>query len=563
MRSRVELFESIRRDGRLEGMSIRALAKKHHVHRRTVRQALMSAVPPQRKPVERPSPALAAWKPLIQAWVTADEAMPKKQRHTAHRIWERLVAEHGAKVGESTVRKYVARLRRELGGGVGQVMVPQVHHPGEEAEVDFAELWVWLEGTLTKLWLFTMRLSASGRAFHRAFASQAQEAFFEGHVLGFQHLDGMPRRIRYDNLKPAVARILQGRNRIENERFVTLRSHYGFDSFFCLPGKQGAHEKGGVEGEGGRFRRHHLVPIPVVATIGELNEHLAGADAADDARRIGHRTQTVGEDFAVEQAHLLPLPAEPFDAARMLPGHRVDHKARICVRQHHYSVPARFAGRRVNVRLGATFVEVRSAGQVVARHERAVTKGGETLVLDHYLEVLVRKPGALPGATALAQARQAGAFTPTHDAFWTACRRKHGDAKGTRALVEVLLAHRHLPAATLIQAMRQAVDAGVTDPAVVVVEARRIADRLSPAEVTPIGALARFDRPKPALASYDTLLDEQAGGHLDHLDGRDQLGERDPDLAERAHRRPHLEVGAQAGVEQGAGTQAEAQGVGA
>jgi hypothetical protein len=111
--------------------------------------------------------------------------------------------------------------------------------------------------------------------------------------------------------------------------------------------------------------------------------------------------------------------------------------------------------------------------------------------------------------------------------------------------------------------MRQAVDAGVTDPAVVVVEARRIADRLSPAEVTPTGALARFDRPKPALASYDTLLDEQAGGHLDHLDGRDQLGERDPDLAERAHRRGHLEVGAQAGVEQGAGTQAEAQGVGA
>jgi hypothetical protein len=98
MRSRVELFESIRRDGRLEGMGIRALAKKHHVHRRTVRQALMSAVPPQRKPVGRPSPALAAWKPLIQAWVTADEAMPKKQRHTAHRTWERLVAEHGAKV---------------------------------------------------------------------------------------------------------------------------------------------------------------------------------------------------------------------------------------------------------------------------------------------------------------------------------------------------------------------------------------------------------------------------------------------------------------------------------
>jgi transposase len=534
MRSRVELFESIRRDARLEGMGIRALAKKHRVHRRTVRQALASAVPPERKVAERRCPVLGAWKPLIQAWVATDERLPKKQRHTAHRIWQRLVAEYGAELGESTVRKYVARLRRELGGGVGQVSVPQVHRPGEEAEVDFAELWVWLEGALSKLWLFTMRLSCSGRAFHRAFVTQAQEAFFEGHVQGFAHLGGVPHRIRYDNLKPAVARILKGRNRIENERFITLRGHYGFDSFFCLPGKQGAHEKGGVEGEGGRFRRTHLVPIPVVATVAELNQHLAAADQADDDRRIGHRTHTVGEDFAAEQPHLGPLPAEPFDAARLLPSHRVDHKARVCVRQHHYSVPARFVSRRVNVRLGASVVEVRSGGQVIARHERAVTKGGETLVLDHYLEVLVRKPGALPNATALVQARACGAFTPTHEAFWTACRRTHGDTAGTRALIEVLLAHRHLPAQALIQAMRQAVDAGVTDPAVVVVEACRIADRQPPAKVIPIGALTRFDRPKPVLAGYDSLLDAQAACQPGHLEGRGQPGEEDHDLAERA-----------------------------
>lgn len=522
MRSRVELFESIRREARLEGMGVRALAKKHHVHRRTVRQALASAVPPERKTPKRASPVLDAWKPLIQAWVTTDERLPTKQRHTAHRVWQRLVVEHGAELGESTVRKYVARLRRELGGGVGQVTVPQVHQPGAEAEVDFAELWVWLEGTLTKLWLFTMRLSCSGRAFHRAFVTQAQEAFFEGHVEGFAYLGGVPHRIRYDNLSAAVARILKGRNRIENERFIVLRSHYGFDSFFCQPGIKGAHEKGGVEGEGGRFRRQHLVPIPVVATLAELNEHLAAADDADDARRIGHRTRTVGEDFAVEQAHLLPLPAEPFDAARMLPSHRVDYKARVCVRQHHYSVPARFAGRRVNVRLGASAVEVRAGGAVIAQHERAVTKGGETLVLDHYLEVLVRKPGALPGATALAQAREQGAFTPTHDAFWIACRRRHGDAGGTRALIEVLLAHRHLPAHALIQAMRQAVDASVTEAAVVVVEARRIADQQPAAQVIPIGALTRFDRPRPVLAGYDTLLNDQAGGQPDQAGGRGQ-----------------------------------------
>jgi hypothetical protein len=145
-------------------------------------------------------------------------------------------------------------------------------------------------------------------------------------------------------------------------------------------------------------------------------------------------------------------------------------------------------------------------------------------VLDHYLEVLVRKPGAMPGATALAQAREQGAFTPTHQAFWTAARRKHGDTAGTRVLIEVLLAHRHLPAEALMQAMRQAVDAGVTEAAVVLVEARRIADRQPAAQVLPIGALHRFDRPTPILAGYDSLLDQQAAQQVDG-DGPDQ-----PDL---------------------------------
>jgi transposase len=199
MRSRVELFESIRRDSRLAGMGIRALARKHHVHRRTVRQALLSAVPLQRKQAERPSPVLDAWKPLIRGWVTAGVALPKQaapHRPPGLGAAGGRVRRRAGRVDGAQVRRPVApRAWRRRGVGDRSPGPPS----GQEAEVDFAELWVWLEGTLTKLWLFTMRLSASGRAFHQVFATQAQEAFFEGHVLGFAHFGGVPCRVRYDN----------------------------------------------------------------------------------------------------------------------------------------------------------------------------------------------------------------------------------------------------------------------------------------------------------------------------------------------------------------------------
>jgi len=504
-RSRVELSGQIRRDWRAGGASIRELADRHHVHRRTVRQALASAVPPPRKAyAERSRPAIGAYTAVTGQWLVADKDVPRKQRHTARRVWQRLVAEQGAELAEVTVSRYVARRRTELGLAGVLVSVPQAHAPGAEAEVDFGEFHAHIAGMLVKVWMFVMRLSSSGRAFHVAFATQAQEAFLEGHVLAFGYFGAVPGRVRYDNLKPAVVRVLRGRDRAESERFIALRSHYGFDSFFCIPGKDGAHEKGGVEGEIGRFRRRHLVPVPAAGSLGELNQLMAAGDLADDGRVITGRPVTIAAAFAAELPDLMPLPGEPFDAARLLAA-RVDNRARVCVRQNYYSVPARYAGRRLPVRLSATAVEVLDGPQVIARHERVAGRYGEILVLDHYLEVLRRKPGALPGATALAQARAAGAFTPAHQQYWDAARRKHGDAAGTRALIEILLAHRTLPAPALTAAMTTGVSAGVLDPQVVVIEARRHASGHA-APAVPMGPLARYDRPAPTLDAYDQLL---------------------------------------------------------
>ena len=505
-RSKVELFEQIRRARRLESaVSIRELARRFGTHRRVVREALMSAVPPARKPVVRSSPVLDRWKPTIDEWLETDREAPRKQRHTARRVWQRLVAEHGAAVGESTVRRYVAEVRRRQPALLVEVKVPQTHPPGAEAEVDFGKVGFWLDGVLTDGWMFVFRLSASGRGFHRIYLNQAQQAFLDGHVRALEHVGGVPGRIRYDNLKPAVQRVLRGRDRAEAERFVALRSHYGFDSFFCQPGPEGAHEKGGVEGEVGRFRRRHLVPVPRVASMVELNELVAAGDFADDGRRIDGRAITVGEHFAAEALTLAPLPVERFDTTLWLTP-RVDAKSRVCVRQCFYSVPVRYVGRRIDVRLGAETVEALDGSRVVATHARLVAKGSESLVLDHYLEVLRIKPGALLGATALARARACGAFSDEHQRFWVLARHRLGDQAGTRALVEVLLAHRALSAEAIRRALAACVDSGVVDPDVVIVEARRAEDKHH-AVVVPIGALVRYDRPPPTIAHYDQLLE--------------------------------------------------------
>jgi transposase len=503
--SRVDLFEQIRRDRRLEQLSIRELAERHGAHRRTVRQALAAALPPTRKTYPpRRKPAIEPYASVIDSWLIDDQDAPRKQRHTARRVWQRLVVEHQASLAEVTVSRYVARRRVELGMGEREVSIPQTHLAGAEAEVDFGEFYSVLAGEKNiKVWMFVMRLSHSGKAFHVAFGNQAQEAFLEGHVLAFEYFGGVPGRLRYDNLKPAVVRVLKGRDRVESERFTAMRSHYGFDSFFCRPGIEGAHEKGGVEGEIGRFRRRHLVPVPKAASLAALNELIGAGDVIDDGRVITGRLITIGAAFTLEAPSLMPLPNEAFDAARLLDA-RVDNRARVSVRQNFYSVPARYAGRRLPVRLGARTVDIYDGSKQVAAHERAVGRFVEVLVLDHYLEVLKVKPGGLPGATALAQAKTRGAFTASHQQYWDAARRARGDTAGTRALIEILLAHRTMTAAALTAAMDRAVASGCLDPQVVLIDARRDSGQV--AAVVPIGALARYDRPTPTLTDYDQLL---------------------------------------------------------
>ncbi len=231
-RSKVELYVAIRRDSRA-GMSGRALERRYGVSRRTVAKALASAWPEPRKPLPPRATRLDEHKPLIDQWLRADLDAPRKQRHTAKRIYDRLLAEHdAAEVSYGMVRAYVAQRRGEIrieaGRGAPEVFIPQSHRPGAEAEVDFGEVAVRLRGEQVTCSLFSFRMSYSGKAVHRIFASGGLEAFLEGHVHAFTVLGGVPTgKVRFDNLKAAVAQVLGfSRERAETQRWIAFRSHY-------------------------------------------------------------------------------------------------------------------------------------------------------------------------------------------------------------------------------------------------------------------------------------------------------------------------------------------------
>jgi transposase len=251
---KVELYAAIRRDARA-GMSARAIERKYRVGRRTIIKALASAWPEPRKKPPRRASRLDPFKPAIDEMLRADLDAPRKQRHTVTRIYRRLIEERRMRdVSYPVVRAYVAdrrpRVRAEAGRGPAEVFLPQSHRPGAEAEVDFGEVAVRLAGEQVNCFLFCFRLSFSGKAVHRISLSGGQEAFFEGHEHAFRVLGGVPAgKVRYDNLKSAVAQVLGfSRARVENERRTVFRSHWDLDTFYCQPGLAGPTRKAGWKG---------------------------------------------------------------------------------------------------------------------------------------------------------------------------------------------------------------------------------------------------------------------------------------------------------------------------
>jgi transposase len=507
----VELFEQIRReytfgnDG--DGSTVRAIARQFGVHRRTVRQAIEDALPPERKVAERTAPRLSAVQPFINAILEADKTAPRKQRHTAHRIWVRLREEKPElPVAESTVRQYVRERKRELGLLARDTYVPQVYLPGQEAQVDWYEAYALIGGERVKVQVFNLRSMSSGGAFHCAYPRATQQAFLHAHELAFAYFGGVFKTLRYDNLTSAVKKVLKGHTREESTRFIAFRSHWQFAAEFCTPASP--QEKGGVEGEVGYFRRNHFVPVPVVESLDALNRQILAGCRADEARMIGDRRQSVGSGMVAERAALLPLQSTSFDLAEVRPT-SVDAKGCVRVYGNSYSVPLH-AGTKVSVRVLPSKVSVWHGGGEVANHERHYGQGQQILELTHYLDVLHRKPGAFSGSRPLSQWREQGRWPGCFDILLADLKTRHGDASGTRTMVDLLQMGTVHGQSALITAVEQTLKMGSSDAAVVqaLLHTSHTPDRIAPEPLPAslLGSLSQYERPLPDVTSYDQLL---------------------------------------------------------
>lgn len=499
----MELFETIRREYQFGAGTIKGVARKLGIHRRLVREALADAVPKERKRTERSRPKLEPAIPFIDAILESDLTAPRKQRHTAHRIYDRLRTEKPeVEVAETTVRKYVHEKKVEIGLAHRETFIPQSYSWGQEGQVDWYEMAAELGGERQTVQMFCLRSMASAGAFHQAFPHASQQAFLEAHESAFRYFGGVFRVLRYDNLKSAVQRILRGSQREETARFIAFRSHWGYEAEFCNRAR--GNEKGGVEGEGGFFRRNHLVPVPAASDYAHLNALLREASKQDEHRMVGDRSLTVGAAMAVEREHLLPVVKEGFDlAAVRFP--TVNSSGCVQVLTNFYSVPVA-VGTEVQAKIHAAYVELWSQGKCVARHERCFGRQQKVLDLDHYLDALEKKPGALAGSTALEQWRAQGRWPASYDRYWEGLKQREGKQAGTRAMIEILqLGQQHGPT-RLRQAIEEALRLGCSDMAAV--RYLLTADQLQkkPTETVELGALIRYERPLPTMEAYDQLL---------------------------------------------------------
>jgi transposase len=498
----VEDYETIRRAYFVDKLSIRAIHRMLGYDRETIRKAIVQAAPtPYTLVRPRAAPVIGPYKQRIAELLAESKKQKRKQRYTAHRIFEILRSE-GYLGSEGAVHNYVSRERRK--DEYKEKYIPLEFDPGQDAQVDWGEAEVILAGERVTVQLFILRLNYSKARFVMAFPFQKQEAFFDGHNQAFRFFGGIPRRLTYDNLKTAVYKILTGRNRQEQESFKRFRSYYLFESNYCNPAQ--GHEKGGVENDVGYAQRNFMTPLLEVDSYEELNVILWKVCQENLHRRVRGQLTSVADLLSDERNRFLPLPGELFSACVSYPV-KPNGYSQVDLDTNRYSVPAELGNDQLVLRAYPFRVEVLLGKEVIANHPRCF--GREQDILDplHYLNLLEQRLGAFEHAKPLRHWRKH--WPKDYDHLLEALRTRLPDGRGVKEFIAVLKLHREYPAEQVQQAVQAALELGAASLDGVTLCLRQIQHaqpQFHALEAERFANLAAFGNQPVNLQQYDRLV---------------------------------------------------------
>ena len=384
---KVDQYQLIRELHAVKGLSQREIARQLGISRNTVKKYCQGETLPFEKSTRQRNPSVitSEVKAFIQKCFADDDAAPSKQKHTAKRIYDRLVKEMGFTGGESTVRHYIKKIKDRP----SEAFVPLEFDPGEAMQVDWGEATVVFGSTKTVVHVFCARLCASAAPFVIAFPFERLEALLEGHIESFKFFGGVPHRAIYDNMRTIVKDGWGKHVTNEQADFVHLKAHYSFKSTFCNPGQ--GNEKGLVENLVGWSRRNMFVPMPRVNSFEELNQLLLERCLEYQEHTIRGRTRTVGQDFEIEKSKLTELPKRHMEPIRQVLA-KVNTFATVRFEKNRYSIPVKYVGSEVTIKASVFEVTIWHRGQQIAQHPRLYDQNAVSYQLEHYLPLLEKKP---------------------------------------------------------------------------------------------------------------------------------------------------------------------------
>ncbi len=487
-----------------DGMSIRQIARRFNHSRRKVREVLEESEPrPYTLQQERPAPRLGPYKAWIEQILAQDLQAPRKQQHTAAKLYRRLRDEHGYTGGYDQVRRYVGQIGRVQ----RETFIPLTHPPGRRLEADFGHIYVDFPQGREQVSVLLLTWSHSGYRFAVALPSEQTEAILAGMVQGFEFFGCVPWEVWWDNPTTVATAVLEGRQRKVQSRYAALASHYCFDPRFCMPAR--GNEKPYVEHSVYDLQRDWATPVPRVQDLVELNEYLRSCAVAKRDHTMAGKTQTIGELFEQDRQAALPLPARAFDP--FVPETaKVDKYQTVRFDTNRYSVPRRWAFETVTIKAYVDRIEVVSGTSVIARHARSYARGEWIVEPPHYLAILGRRPAALDHSFVFTEWKLPACFDQLRADF----EQREGLAAGARQYVRVLQLLAEYPVKVVQEAITRCRQKTTVNPDHIVATVRRLGDRPNPRQDdlqdhTPAGTSSAL--PIPTLNHFDRLLPQRQG----------------------------------------------------